>query len=62
MKSFNSLKVSAIVVAAMVQGILFSYLWSGQSGLNLANETPEPGSIILMGLGAIALMRKRRKQ
>ena len=59
MKTHNYLKISAILVAATLQGILFSYLWAGHSGLQYAGETPEPGSICLLAVGAIALMRKK---
>jgi hypothetical protein len=50
--------------------VLFNIAWitvcnhlgveNSSSAVQIAGEIPEPGSILVLGLGAITLMRRRR--
>lgn len=57
-------KTALIVTGATVQGILISEIVSGfhtNFDVCIAGEVPEPGSILLLGLGAMFLRREKKK-
>lgn len=65
MKNRCTVKTCVILVGAALQMLAINAICN-HFGFNstdaiLAGETPEPGSICLLAMGAIALMRQRRK-
>lgn len=64
-KSWKHWRMVLILLAMCIQSLLFNWLMSGyfnNTGINIAGEVPEPGSILLLGLGALMLRRQKRKQ
>ena len=53
-------KIVLFVLAAVFQVVLCSYL-SSSGHAAYAGETPEPGTILLLGLGALMLRKANRK-
>jgi len=65
MKSWKHWRMASILLALCVQSLLFNWLMSSyfsDTGISIAGEVPEPGSILLLGLGALMLRRENRKQ
>jgi hypothetical protein len=65
MKTRSTLKACAILVAASLQGVLINAVCNHfgiGSKVMIAGEIPEPGSIILLTMGAIAIFRRRESK
>lgn len=59
----KSTKSLLIMVAAGIQGLLLSHFFSsGVEHLQFAGEVPEPGTILLFGLGAWMLRNQSKKR
>ncbi|OHB52126.1 MAG: hypothetical protein A2Y12_06300 [Planctomycetes bacterium GWF2_42_9] len=71
MKNRKYPKVSVLIVLATIQTIALNAAWPAISGflgldsasnMTLAYETPEPGTILLLGLGGFALLKKKYRK
>jgi len=65
MKLRKYLKIAVVLLAVSLQSILFNWLMGSHLNsldINIAGEVPDPGTILLFGLGALMLRHENRKQ
>lgn len=65
MKLHKYLKITLVLLAASVQSMLLDWLLGGlptDFDIHIAGEVPDPGTILLFGLGALMLLHENRKQ
>ena len=65
MKWRRYVKISLVLLATCVQSMLLNWLMNSNLcnvDIQVAGEVPDPGTILLFGLGALLLRHENRKQ